>query len=201
MTMTAADVATDDGPMGPRADRPKRRRFTAEYKASRPATSPLPGASLRTWRARRIARGSLARRSHGSAPSLGARRDRQPLATALTALAHGRRRRYRHHRDARTPVPLPGPRQVGRPRGRRHLGRLHRQDYPRRDLLSTRPPRPLRAYRRTRRAHRHDLRRGLRLPFASTLDPARSGNATRDHPNAPIRHRTGSAAKRSAGGR
>jgi len=34
MTMTTADVATDDGVMGPRADRPKRRRFTAEYKAA-----------------------------------------------------------------------------------------------------------------------------------------------------------------------
>ncbi len=33
MTMTTADVATDDGVMGPRADRPKRRSFTAEYKA------------------------------------------------------------------------------------------------------------------------------------------------------------------------
>ncbi len=33
MTMTTADVATDDGSMGPRADRPKRRSFTAEYKA------------------------------------------------------------------------------------------------------------------------------------------------------------------------
>ncbi len=33
MTMTQADVATDDGAMGPRADRPKRRVFTAEYKA------------------------------------------------------------------------------------------------------------------------------------------------------------------------
>jgi transposase len=32
MTMTTADVATDDGVMGPRADRPKRRTFTAEYK-------------------------------------------------------------------------------------------------------------------------------------------------------------------------
>jgi len=32
MTMTTADVATDDGSMGPRADRPKRRSFTAEYK-------------------------------------------------------------------------------------------------------------------------------------------------------------------------
>jgi len=32
MTMTTADVATDDGVMGPRADRPKRRSFTAEYK-------------------------------------------------------------------------------------------------------------------------------------------------------------------------
>lgn len=34
MTMTTTDVATDDGSMGPRADRPKRRRFTAEYKAA-----------------------------------------------------------------------------------------------------------------------------------------------------------------------
>lgn len=34
MTMTVADVALDDGPMGPRADRPKRRVFTAEYKAA-----------------------------------------------------------------------------------------------------------------------------------------------------------------------
>lgn len=37
MTMTTADVAnssSDDGVMGPRADRPKRRRFTAEYKAA-----------------------------------------------------------------------------------------------------------------------------------------------------------------------
>jgi transposase-like protein len=34
MTMTLADVApADDGGMGPRADRPKRRTFTAEYKA------------------------------------------------------------------------------------------------------------------------------------------------------------------------
>lgn len=36
MTMTTADVASsgsDDGVMGPRADRPKRRTFTAEYKA------------------------------------------------------------------------------------------------------------------------------------------------------------------------
>ena len=33
MTMTTSDVATDDGSMGPRADRPKRRTFTAEYKA------------------------------------------------------------------------------------------------------------------------------------------------------------------------
>ncbi len=34
MTMTLADVApVDDGGMGPRADRPKRRTFTAEYKA------------------------------------------------------------------------------------------------------------------------------------------------------------------------
>lgn len=31
--MTTADVATDDGGMGPRGDRPKRRSFTAEYKA------------------------------------------------------------------------------------------------------------------------------------------------------------------------
>ena len=33
MTMTTADVGTDDGVMGPRDDRPKRRTFTAEYKA------------------------------------------------------------------------------------------------------------------------------------------------------------------------
>ncbi len=34
MTMTLADVApVDAGGMGPRADRPKRRSFTAEYKA------------------------------------------------------------------------------------------------------------------------------------------------------------------------
>jgi transposase len=34
MTMTLADAASvDDGGMGPRADRPKRRTFTAEYKA------------------------------------------------------------------------------------------------------------------------------------------------------------------------
>ena len=32
MTMTLADTTTDDGGMGPRADRPKRRTFTAEYK-------------------------------------------------------------------------------------------------------------------------------------------------------------------------
>lgn len=34
MTMTLADSPVDDGGMGPRADRPKRRTFTAEYKAS-----------------------------------------------------------------------------------------------------------------------------------------------------------------------
>lgn len=31
--MTMADLATDDGVMGPRADRPKRRTFTADFKA------------------------------------------------------------------------------------------------------------------------------------------------------------------------
>jgi transposase len=34
MTMTTADLALDDGGMGPRGDRPKRRVFTAEYKAA-----------------------------------------------------------------------------------------------------------------------------------------------------------------------
>jgi transposase len=34
MTMTLADAAVDDGGMGPRAERPKRRVFTAEYKAT-----------------------------------------------------------------------------------------------------------------------------------------------------------------------
>ena len=34
MTMTLADSSVDDGGMGPRADRPKRRTFTAEYKAN-----------------------------------------------------------------------------------------------------------------------------------------------------------------------
>jgi len=34
MTMTLADAAVDDGVMGPRGDRPKRRVFTAEYKAA-----------------------------------------------------------------------------------------------------------------------------------------------------------------------
>lgn len=33
MTMTLADIALDDGVVSPRADRPKRRTFTAEYKA------------------------------------------------------------------------------------------------------------------------------------------------------------------------
>ena len=32
--MTTADVGTDDGVMSPRADQPKRRRFTAEFKAA-----------------------------------------------------------------------------------------------------------------------------------------------------------------------
>ena len=31
--MTTADLATDDGVMGPRADRPARRTFSAQYKA------------------------------------------------------------------------------------------------------------------------------------------------------------------------
>ena len=37
MTLTTADIragSTDDGGMGPRADRPRRRAFTAEYKAA-----------------------------------------------------------------------------------------------------------------------------------------------------------------------
>lgn len=34
MTMTTADLASDDGVMGPRDDRPRRRVFTAEYKAT-----------------------------------------------------------------------------------------------------------------------------------------------------------------------
>ena len=34
MTMTTADLANDDGVMRPRGDRPKRRVFTAEYKAA-----------------------------------------------------------------------------------------------------------------------------------------------------------------------
>ena len=33
MTMTLADSPVDDGGMGPRADRPRRRTFTARYKA------------------------------------------------------------------------------------------------------------------------------------------------------------------------
>ena len=33
MTMTLADRPVDDGAVSPRADRPKRRRFSAEYKA------------------------------------------------------------------------------------------------------------------------------------------------------------------------
>ena len=32
--MTTADVGTDDGVMSPRADQPKRRKFTAEFKAA-----------------------------------------------------------------------------------------------------------------------------------------------------------------------
>jgi hypothetical protein len=32
MTMTLADGPVDDGAVSPRADRPKRRTFTAEYK-------------------------------------------------------------------------------------------------------------------------------------------------------------------------
>ena len=32
MTMTLADAPVDDGGMGPRSDRPRRRTFTAEYK-------------------------------------------------------------------------------------------------------------------------------------------------------------------------
>lgn len=34
MTMTQADVTTDDGGVAPRSERPKRRRFTAEFKAA-----------------------------------------------------------------------------------------------------------------------------------------------------------------------
>lgn len=34
MTMTTADAVSDDGAMGPRAEQPKRRRFTAEYKTA-----------------------------------------------------------------------------------------------------------------------------------------------------------------------
>ena len=34
MTMTLADGPVDDGVMGPRGDRPKRRVFSAEYKAA-----------------------------------------------------------------------------------------------------------------------------------------------------------------------
>lgn len=34
MTMTVADVGTDDGVVSPRADGPKRRRFSAEFKAA-----------------------------------------------------------------------------------------------------------------------------------------------------------------------
>src|SRR3954447_22288169 len=34
MTMTLADAALDDGGVSPRADRPKRRTFTAQYKAA-----------------------------------------------------------------------------------------------------------------------------------------------------------------------
>jgi transposase-like protein len=34
MTMTTADVSTDDGGVSPRAEQPKRRKFTAEFKAA-----------------------------------------------------------------------------------------------------------------------------------------------------------------------
>ncbi len=127
------------------------------------------GLHRRPRRDRPPPRRRLARRTPGPTAAAGARRDRQPLAAAVPAGPHGRRRRHRDHHHARAPVALPGPRQVGRPRGRRDLGRLHRQGHPRRHLLSEGPPRPLRPDRRARREDRHRLRRRLRLPVAPTL--------------------------------
>ena len=90
MTMTTADLvssSSDDGVMGPRADRPKRRRFTAEYKAQilaeyDAAERGVRGSILRReglysshiieWR-RAAEAGAVA----GLAPATGSRRDRK----------------------------------------------------------------------------------------------------------------------------
>ncbi len=136
-----------------------------------------------TETARRLAATSPGARAR-PAPAARPRRDRQPLPAPVAAGAHGRRRRHRHHHHARPPVTVPSTRQVGRPRSRRHLGRLHRQGHPRRNILRSRPPRPLRAHRRTRRKHRHHLDRRLRLTVAATLHPT-SGRYC--HPNGSAR--------------
>ena len=99
------------------------------------------------------------RRQARRAPAARPRRDRQPLTPAIPPSSDGRRRRHRDHHHARAPIPLPSPRQMGRPRRRRHLGREHRQSHPRRHLISSRPPRPHRPDRRTRREDRHCFRR------------------------------------------
>lgn len=87
MTMTLADVSpTDDGDMGPRADRPKRRTFTAQYKAEILAEYDAAdrrerGAILRRERlySSHIAewrRAAEAGAAEGLAPATRARRDR-----------------------------------------------------------------------------------------------------------------------------
>ena len=80
---------------------------------------------------------------------------------------------------------------VGAP-GRGDLGRLHREDHPRRRLQQPRPPRPLHADRGARRAHRLHHGRRLRLPLQPALrapdrdPPARPDpDASRSAPPSP----------------
>ncbi len=72
-------------------------------------------------------RRSIVRRPPRPAAAPGAGRDRQSLTALLAVGPHGRRRRHRHHHHAGTPVAVPSPRQIGRPRLQRHLGCRDRQ--------------------------------------------------------------------------
>ena len=132
-----------------------RRRDRPPHRGAQPGRSPRPAAPARP------------------------RRDRQPRPAAVPADADGRGRRHRDHHDARPAVARPGARQMERQRRRRDLGRLDRQDHPRRRIQLPRPPRPLHPHRRTRRGHRLHHRRRPRLPILPALDPPRRDHAAR----------------------
>lgn len=117
-----------------------------------------------------------------------------PLPSLPTLMAG---RRNRDHDHAGASVARAGAGEVVGERGRRDLGRLHRQDRPRRSVELRGPARPHHAHRRARRDDRLHHGRRPRLPLRTTLHPPRADHAARHDPHPPIRDCTGAVAPRA----